>query len=129
MIDPGRKQETGTPKSVAAHESDSGLAGTTAASGRSNGEVEAGVAPGEQQDASLAATPKVGEARTAAHVCEFGHMYCEGGEACREQRRHAAEGLVIGLTGKPMELCDGMDGPFPCSKSKGHPGPHYFYNP
>jgi hypothetical protein len=24
------------------------------------------------------------------------------------------------------ELCDGMDGPLPCSKLRGHTGPHYF---
>lgn len=29
----------------------------------------------------------------------------------------------------PREPCDGLDGPFPCSKAKGHQGPHYFYNP
>lgn len=57
--------EWGEVLSVAfeAARTDSGLAGTTAASGRSYGGAEAGVAPGEGQDASPAATPQVGEAR------------------------------------------------------------------
>jgi hypothetical protein len=43
---------------------DSGVARTTTANGRSNEEAETGVATGAPQDAHLAASPKVGDART-----------------------------------------------------------------
>lgn len=59
-------------------------------------------------------------------LTEPGVSNASGGQA---RPGSVSGGGTQGDTAREHQFCDGMDGPLPCSKSKGHDGPHYFYNP